>query len=495
MGALDEKAIAAGLSPGMPLADARAILPTLATAEWDRDADAAALRRLARWCGLFVTPWAAPCSTAEGQGAGPGGAGGLMLDVTGCAHLFSEREGEADDEAALLRALLERLRGLGFTARAGLAGTPGAAWALARFSSSSASPWTRLSPGGEVAALADLPPMALRLSPAEVEFAARLGLDRIGDLLRLPRATLAPRFGKGLLRRLTQALGEEDEPISPLDPISPHRVFQRFAEPLATAESLNAVLEALLPPLCRLLEKEGLGARRLLFSCARLDGRVLQLARGTSKPSRDPDDLARLFRDALPSLDPGFGVEVVSLSALISEPLAAEQLRLGVALSPDPGGHEKSATVFPSGLADRLAARLGAEAVTRLLPVESHIPERAARHRPLLRQSTKERRDKGAPTSGRLGAARPLRLLPRPETIEAMALLPDHPPVKFRWRRLLHHVARAEGPERITPEWWSRDPEEGEAPPRDYFRIEDRNGRRYWIYRAAGRWYLQGLFA
>jgi protein ImuB len=329
----------------------------------------------------------------------------------------------------------------------------------------------------------------LRLSPADCELMARFGLSTVGELLALPPAVLTPRFGPGVARRLAQALGTAAEPVSPLEPVAPHRAAQRFAEPLATGEAIARALEALLAVLCRQLEHDGLGARRLELACARIDGSLLRLARGTSRPYRAPGPLFRLFEEAIGDLDPGFGIEAVALSAPRSEPLAAEQLTLPVAgmVERADGDGEHDA---PSGLIDRLAARLGTAHVYRLRPRRSHIPERAQTRGSMMEDVSGGRKE--ADWHGL--APRPLRLLPRPEPIEAMALLPDQPPVRFRWRRLLHQVVRAEGPERLTAEWWLADARLAEDPARDYFRIEDRDGRRYWVYRAAGRWYLQGIF-
>jgi protein ImuB len=491
LAAVDQYAAAAGLIPGQPLADARVIAPSLLTAAHDPVRDARALRRLARWCALYYSPWAAPCSTAQGRGEGAGGGGGLLLDVTGCAHLFRPSGGAVDaaaDEAALAADLLRRLEGLGFSARAGVASSIGAAWAVARFATTAAQPCCLVPPGGLRRCLAPLPPAALRLSPADCELMARFGLSTVGELLALPPAVLTPRFGPGAARRLAQALGTAAEPVSPLEPVTPHRAAQRFVEPLATGEALARALEALLAVLCRQLERDGLGARRLELTCARVDGSLLRLVRGTSRPGRAPGPLFRLFEEEIGDLDPGFGVEVVALSAPRSEPLAAEQLTLpaaGMAKSGGGGEHK-----IPGGLVDRLAARLGAAHVYRLRPRCSHIPERAQTRGSLMEETPGSRAEEGWQGL----APRPLRLLPRPEPIEAMALLPDHPPARFRWRRLLHQVVRAEGPERLTAEWWLSDARLAEEPARDYFRIEDRDGRRYWVYRAAGRWYLQGIF-
>jgi protein ImuB len=505
LAAVNGPAAGEGLTPGLALADARALLPALATAPHDPLGDGAALARLADWCGRY-TPWSAPCSTSEGSGFGPGGAGGLLLDITGCAHLFARsgqaRSEEVDGETALLKDLVGRLGRLGFTARAGLADTPGAAWALARFAAGPtspcpASPWSVARPGETSAALDPLPPAALRLPDAAVELMARFGLRRVSALRALPSATLTSRFGPQVARRLAQALGERAEPISPRRPAPAYLARRVFAEAIIEAEAIVQALETLVAGLCRELEAASAGARRIELTCYRVDGSLERLQLGTSRPSRDDQHLRRLFAGHLAKIDPGFGIEVMTLAAPVSERLSALQLALGGHCGTGQAGGRHGAATGGTGaaggavpaLVDRLGARLGRDRIRRPLPRESHIPERAVVHGTPLAAAA-------AGFSGaRPAAPRPLRLLPRPEPIEAVALLPDHPPARFRWRRLLHHVVRAEGPERLAPEWWLADPARAEEAPRDYFRVEDRDGHRYWLYRADNRWFLQGLFA
>ncbi len=516
---MDAAAARAGLLPGLPLAGARALAPGLRVAPQDVSGDAAALRKLVAWCAGRYSPWAAPCTTVEGSAQGPGGAAGLLLDITGCAHLFHcpskggaagvdaagvdaiSGEEVSGEEAALLGDLLRRFQGLGYSLRAGLGDTPGAAWALARFATGPAKPIAVAPPGGGLAALAPLPPLALRLTAGQGELMARFGLTSIAQLLALPRAVLAPRFGASLARRLAQALGEEREAISPLQPPPCHAVRRVFAEPIAAPESIAGALDALLPELCRQLEAAQRGARQLAFTCTRVDGSLCRLVRGTSRPSRDARQLGRLFTEALARIDPGFGIDALVLAALVTEPLGPEQLALevpaplptaGAALLPEERQGPAVGDRALAALVDRLVARLGAGSVLRPWPRESHIPERAVALGPPFAKAPEAAWHRGL---GRWRLARPLRLLPRPEPIEATALLPDHAPLQFRWRRLLHRVIAAEGPERLSPEWWRSDKDLDDQPARDYFRVEVSDGHRYWIYRRRNRWYLQGLFS
>ena len=462
-------AAAEGISSGMGLADARALEPALLVEEADFLADAAALTKLAAWCDRF-SPWVAPC-----------GADGILLDVTGCAHLFG-------DEAALAAQAVERLARQGIEARAAIADTLGAAWAVSRFGGARFGNSTAIAVprGAARQALADLSVEALRLEPEIAALLVRLGLQRIGELYAIPRAALAARCGAAVALRLDQALGLAAEPLSPLPP-QPLRWSRRsFAEPIATADAIAAATRELLQHLGRRLGEDGRGARQLVLALYRLDGRIERAAIGTAFPSRDTRHLWRLFEEKLPQIDPGLGIEDMVLTATSAEKLAPAQL----GLAGDDGGGDSADL---AALIDRLANRLGPRALARPVRRESHIPERAVRFAPPL--------EPGAATmTWDPTRLRPIRLLPRPEPIEATAPIPDDPPLLFRWRQRAHRVRRADGPERIAPEWW-RARDGGEVEPRDYYRVEDEAGCRFWLYRAGlyrpevtPRWFLHGFF-
>lgn len=469
---------AAGIMPGLALSDARARLPDLRTVPAEPAADAQALQALAAWCGRW-TPWTA-ADEAGLAAAGP--EHGVWLDITGAAHLFG-------GEAALLTDLVGRLRRFGFAARAALADTPGAAWALGRHSGK---PTRIVPPGRQRAALARLPVTGLRLDAADAEALERLGLRSIGDLYALPRGALGRRFGAGVLRRLDQALGRADEPISPRQPVTPICARVAFAEPIASVDAIAHATRRLLDTLCARLEKKDLGARCLALTLYRVDGKVEHIAAGTSAPARAPKHLMRLLEEQLEAVDPGFGIEVMTLDAPRTERQDAAAVPLdGLALG------EVGDSGVLSALVDRLGSRYGLENVRRLGPQESHVPERAQRAvSPLAPPAAWD----WANTK-----RRPLRLLPRPEAVEAVAMVPDDPPVMFRWRRVLHRVVRAEGPERIATEWWRRGAgdrdETKEDAIRDYYRVEDAEGRRFWLFRDAvyrpgmtPGWWLHGIF-
>ena len=449
----------------MGLADARALYPDLGVGEADFAGDSAALARLARWCQRF-SPWTTPC-----------GVDGIFLDITGCAHLFGGEAGMADQAVA-------RLMRSGIECRAAITDSPGAAWAVSHFGGGAVSvvPF-----GGTRMALADLPVAALRLEVEVATLLTRLGLRRIGELYAMPRAALALRCGESVALRLDEALGQAPEPLSPLP--AERRCWSRrsFAEPITAPEAIAAATRGLLDSLCRRLSEESMGARKLSLALYRVDGRIEEAAIGTALASRDARHLWRLFEERLPMLDPGLGVEDMMLTADIAETLSPAQLGLR-------GGMEKAGSgegmTDLAALIDRLAIRLGPQALARPVPQESHLPERAVRFAPVL----------GGRPAAKLWnpqKQRPVRLLARPEPIEAMALVPDDPPFFFRWRSLQHRVRRADGPERIEGEWWRKAEE-----PRDYYRVEDEDGRRFWLYRAGlfqpqvlPRWFLHGVFA
>lgn len=477
--AVNRAAALAGLAPGQTLADARAMEPGVRVAPADPEADARLLDRIAEDCGRF-TPWV---------GIDP--PDGLFLDITGCAHLFG-------GESGLRTAVLGRLARLGFAARASVADTAGAAWAVARFGAAARAE-SIIPPGGARAALAPLPVAALRIGLAEAQGLVRLGLRRIGDLYALPRAGLGARFDQAVLRRLDQALGLLDEPITPRRPVAAHAVRLDFPEPAAGREGLEQAVGRLVDRLCAHLEAAGRGARRLELVGYRCDGAVSRLAIGTSRASRDRPALKRLFAEALDRFDLSPGLDVLVLEAPSVEPLDAMQTGFEGGV----GGLDSSGAAELGALIDRLELRLGAGRVIRLAPRDSHWPERAMAPAAPFAPPANPPHPANRPAVPPGAAARPVRLLPRPEPIEATAPVPDDPPLLFRWRGGVHRIGRAEGPERLAPEWWLDPMRDTDAEDlRDYYRLEDRDGRRFWVFRAGlwrpgwtPRWFLHGFFA
>lgn len=468
--ALDEVAERLGLALGQPLAEARAMIPALDSHEADDGADAELLAGIADWSDRYT-----PLVAYDGSN-------GLLFDITGCAHLLG-------GEAALAADLVARLRAQGLHARAAIADTVGLAWASARFGEMAVVP-----SGSAAPMLAPMPLAALRLPASTVFAMSRVGLKTVGQILAAPRAPLAARFGRALTDRLDEALGHAEEAISPRRP-PPVLIAERsFAEPIARQEDIEATLASLAGRLQPSLEEHGLGARLVELALFRVDGAVTRIAVGTGQPVRDPAVLARLFREKLKGdgneIDAGFGIDLIRLSIPAAD--RADPVEVDLA-----GSAEGSADL--EGLVDRLAARLGPERVNRLKPADSHWPERAMMALPALVAGRPARGDDEAAAEGE-PIDRPIRLFARPEPVEVMAEVPEGPPLRFRWRRALYQVVRAEGPERIAPEWWRF----GEDMlTRDYFRVEDGAGHRFWLYRQglygreseAPAWFLHGLFA
>ena len=456
-----------GLFPGLGLADARAICPHLLTLPAAPKQDEAALLDLARWTSCRYSP------TVNADGPD-----GLWLDVTGVPHLFG-------DERELLADIGRRMKRAGLTARLALAETLGGAHALARYARHD----FLIVPGGEIeAALASLPVEALRLAPEIVTLLQRLGLKRIGQLYALPRAHLERRFhsketAEAVLIRLDQALGRRKEPCVPLLPEPDFMARLPFPEPLVTHAGVLAGIERLAAELCAKLARKGHGCRRILLWIARADGSSTVIEAGLSAPSREKEHLLRLLEDKIESIDLGFGVDLMALSALATERLARAQSSL----------MERSGKAQAQPLIDRLVNRLGARAVRRLVPSASHIPE--------LAQSLKSAFAVPSFWLGQpLKPPRPPLLFAEPEPLAVLAEIPEGPPARFTWRRVTRRVVKAEGPERIAPEWWR---ELVRARTRDYYRIEDEDGHRYWVFRdglyqESGRgnpaWYLHGVF-
>ena len=476
--ALTPAARAVGLRLHQSHADACAIVPALASAPAEPEASAQALRRLAGWMERY-SPFVA-------LDPSPDGLEGLFLDLTGGQHLFG-------GETAMARRMADSLAGLGVPARIGVADTPGAAWALARYGDADV---TIAPEGGARAALAALPVAALRLSPQAIQLLNRFGLRRIGALAGVSRAALARRFRDAealdLVRRLDQVLGLVAEPLVPVTAPTVYREVRVFAEPMTNIEAVAVEAAALTERLGLSLEQDGMGARRLRLVGFRVDGRATALEVRLASASRRPAHLIRLFKDkGFEQLDLGFGIDALALSASVTEPLHARQSSALADTGPD-------LAAARDALVDRLSARLGDEAVLAPALTESWLPEVAERLRPF---SAAAAETGAAPELG----PRPILLFDPPEPIEAMAELPDGAPARFTWRRAPRRVMRASGPERLAPEWWKETGTRPQRRARDYYRVEDEQGGRYWVFReglydgshceAAPTWWMHGLFA
>jgi protein ImuB len=454
----------------MALADARARVPELQAFDHDPAADHGWLERLADGC-IRYTPMVALDAPD-----------GLILDITGCTHLLGGERGLAAD-------VERRMAMLRMTVRLAFAGTPKSAHALARYQA--------LPAKDEAAAVRRLPVTALELEQEATQGLLRAGLKTVGELARRPMATIAARFGAETVTALRELLGEAAKPIKPRVRQAPILAERRFAEPIARTEYALEILGELAAEAVRQLEERGRGGRRFEAYFFRSDGLVRPLAVETSRPSRDPALVIRLMNERIEGLsdpiDPGFGFDLIRLSVPVTEPLAVTQLKLE-------GGAVREAEV--AALVDRLSTRLGRGRVRRLVPQDTHIPEQMQLALPAV-ESCRPAAGWPRPAAGE-PPLRPLHLFDPPQPIDVIAEVPDGPPHRFRWRRKFHEVKRFEGPERIASEWWKR--KDGAVDraglTRDYYRVEDARGRRFWVFRHGlyeekpdPRWYLHGLFA
>ena len=472
---VDAQAARLGLSIGLSLPDARARFPALIAVEAEPLEEARLLERLCDWCSRFTPLAALDC------------ADGLMLDISGISHLF-------EGEAALVEDCRARLNAQGISVAIGAAGNPRAAWSLARFSREKIAP-EPMSDKAFAKLFHDLPLATLGLDEKTVADMARAGLRRIGDIALRPRAPITARFGSAPMARLDALKGLERSSIAPRFPPPDFCAERRFASPIQTAQAIEAQLRKLADDLVVLLERQAKGARRIELALYRVDGAVRRILIGASRPLNEARAIMRLIAERLASpdedaIDAGYGVDLMRLACLKAEPLAPSEAELERA-------HEAERAHALAELLDRLSARLGARAVTRRELIEAHLPEQAEAAAPAALGEARLRGEE--PETVVAGAlARPLRLFAHPEPIEALAEVPDGPPLRFRWRRVLHNVAAIEGPERIAAPWWRR----GAMPTRDYFRAEDTEGRRFWLYREGlwgreteqAKWFVHGLF-
>ena len=476
--ALNDAAAEIGLEIGLPLANARAVCPDVQVFDADETADRGLLEAVADWCDRF-TPLVALDPPY-----------GLFLDISGCAHLFG-------GEATMLRTVCASLARQGFIVNAAIASTPVCARVMTQA--------TRICivPDGEEArAVAPLPVFALGADDAITRGLRRAGLKTIGDVASRAPHEISARFGSAFTSLLQQALGQGDAPISPRKLPPDFMVEKRFAEPVATDGVIAAILSGLAQMLVAMMDKQGKGARRLEASFFRTDGAVRTILVEAGQPVTKVNVIDRLFRERLEALadplDPGFGFDLIRLSASRVEIVAQEQRDF------DTRAQDNDEV---TALIDRLAARIGGKRVMVHLPLDTHIPERAAMPLPAQQYLAAASVAEWPVRAEAEPPLRPLRLFERPEEIEVMAAaVPDGHPPRFKWRRATHAVVRAEGPERIAMEWWRH---KGEALTRDYFRVEDAEGMRFWIYRdglyseavsdkdesVRPKWFVHGLFA
>lgn len=453
--AASKVATAQGISAGMVVADCRAIFPALQVFDDDPAKTEKLLTALAIWL-LRYTPIVAIDMPD-----------GIVLDMSGCPHLWG-------GEQAYLKDMLTRLRAYGYDVRAGVADTIGTAWAVARFGD-----MPIVASGDLVQALLPLPATALRLDALLVRRLSKLGLHKIGSFISMPRTSLSRRFGKPLLMRLDQALGQHMETLVPICPVEPYQERLPSLEPIRTAAGIEIALQSVLERLCMRLAKEDKGLRRCVFKCYRIDGNIQQIEIGTSRPSRSVAHICKLFENKLQEIEPDLGIELFLVEAPIVEALTAEQEALW-----NTSSHTDKEI---AELLDRISGKVGAGCIRRYLPAEHFWPERAFTIASSLAQKPQ--------TAWRTEIPRPLYLLPRPEAIEVTVPIPDYPPMLFIYKDKLHTITKADGPERIEQEWWIED-----GLQRDYYCVEDEEGARFWLFRLGQygshepKWFMHGFF-
>jgi len=449
---------AEGVYAGMAAADAKAIAPGLKVIDNPIGKQEKLLRKLGLWCIRYT-----PIVAIEAPD-------GLMLDISGCTHLW-------DDERGYLKEIVLKLRGNGYDARAAIADTPGAAWAVARFG--------RVTPiiaqQKQAQALAKLPPAALRLDEEILERLQKLGFRSIGSFMNLPGRELRKRFGDELLTRLTQALGLKDEPLLPLVPPVPYVERLPSMEPIKTVPGIEIAIQQLLEALCIRLQSEGKGIRKAILKCYRVDGKQVQVGISTNRGSHSVSHLQKLFGLQIDKIEPALGIELFVMEVPRVEDMQVKQEKVWVS-QPD----LKDTAL--AELLDKLGGKVGPERIHRYLPTENYWPERSVKEATSLQE---------APTTvWRTDRPRPLRLLRKPEELIVMSLEPDYPPKQFTYKGKIHFIDKADGPERIEREWWR---DEGQH--RDYYAVEDTEGRRYWLFRSGHydsedtQWFIHGFFA
>ena len=449
---------AAGIERGMTVADARVIVPGIQVIDDKPELSQKLLIKLCDWC-IRYTPFVSVDPPD-----------GLLLDATGCAHLWGS-------EKDYLKSILTKLKGFGYSVRIAMADTAGAAWAVARYGKVKAI----IASDEQADAIMPLPPAALRIHASVQERLYKLGLYEVKSFMNMPRSVLRRRFGEALLLQLDYALGTKEETLQPLQPDQPY--FERLpcVEPVATRKGIEIALQTLLDTLSHRLQKEGKGLRSAFFKAYRVDDKVEEISIGTNHPSCNKNHLFHLFEEKIESIEPALGIELFTLSAQKTEDLIVVQDTFW----------NKTASLQNkdlSELLDGLQSRFGSNTIHRYLPAEHYLPERSIQ----LSASLSEQ----PATAWSLDKWRPIQLLQKPEPIQVTAPIPDYPPMNFRYKGKLHSVTKADACERIEPEWWL----DGGLH-RDYYIVEDEEGKRYWLFRLGHYnadtippWFIHGFF-
>jgi len=454
-------AVSMGIEAGMRAADAKAVCPGLEVLDDKPGRAEKLLRGIAEWTIRYAPIVALDSFSMDG----------LMLDVSGCAHLWGGERG-------YLKEIVAKFKSKGYTVRLAMADTPGAAWAVARFGKVT----PLIAPGANIEALQSLPPEALRLEQITLDKLRKLGFYQIKSFMNMPRSVLRRRFGEGFLLRFAQALGTEDEALQPVS--LPAQFSERLPclEPLRTRKAIEIAIEKMLEGLCAQLASEGKGLRMAQLTCYRIDGKVEQVGIGTNGASHSASHLFKLFQLKIDQIRPALGIELFVMEATKVDPVEVPQEQMW---SASPGLNDKSVLQ----LLDRVAGKVGQGVIRRYVPAARYWPERSICRSLSISEKRLEQWQADKP--------RPTELLGSPAPVEVMALIPDHPPRFFIYQGQRHLIVKADGPERIEREWWL---DKGEH--RDYYQVEDDKGCRYWLFRSGHygaekghRWFLHGFFA
>ena len=456
---VNEKALGKGIEPGMAVADARAIYSSLEVLDDDPVLSEKLLKAIAEWCIRYTNIVAIDPPD------------GIMMDVTGSAHLWGGEDKYISD-------IHLRLKNRGYDVRVTIADSIGAAWAVAHYGGFK----EIIEKGKQMEALLSLPPSALRLELNIADRLHKLGLHQIRNFISMPRSALRRRFGKELILKLNQALGNVEEPLFPVQPVEPWRDRLPCLEPIVTATGIEIALQRLLNTICHRMQQDGMGIRKAVFTGFRADGKLEKIEIGTHRATLNEKHLYKLFEDKISTIEPGPGLELFMIEVLKAEKISSHQEKLWDTICglEDPGLSE---------LMDRLTNRFGHSPIKRFLPSEHYLPEKSFKESVSL--------DETSGTPWMTGRPRPIQILSRPEHIEVTALIPDYPPMLFRYLGKLHKIKKADGPERIEQEWWIKD-----GPHRDYYTVEDEEGHRFWLFRSGHyrenekpKWFIHGFFA
>lgn len=447
-----------GIFSGSSLSDAKVIVPDIQVFDDQLNLATKLLTRIGKWAIRFSPIVAIDLPS------------GLIIDASGCTHLWKGEKG-------YLATILKRLQEAGYHCSAAISDTIGTSWAIVRYRNNA----PIIEPNQQYNALVNLPPRALRIEEAVIQRLYKLGLDKIGKFIQMPRSVLRRRFGEAFLLKLAQALGTAEESIQPLVVIPPYEERLPCLEPLRTRTAIEVAIKMLLESFCARLSSEGMGVRQASLKGYRLDGKITQIQIGTNQATHKIAHLYQLFDLKIAAIEPALGIELFTLTATKVEPVLIHQEKLWYG---KPGLTNQNL----AQLLDRLAGKIGHQAIHRYLPQAHYWPERSLRATVSLEEQSASQWQSANP--------RPMEMLPRPQSIQVTAPVPDYPPMNFRYQDELHIVKKADGPERIEREWWM---EKGEN--RDYYVLEDQNGQRYWVFRLGhynqekSGWFIHGFFA